>query len=104
MPQGLTNENSTLVQVMDRCREEPIHYPSQFRQDPCHTMASLGHSELNGPYREITPGAAIQLQFKFHAIIMIETEVGGAVFIELYTAHFMVTMLSLHVHDLVVIL
>ena len=39
----VTDDKSTLVQVMAWCRQATRHYPSQYR---CSSMASPGHSEL----------------------------------------------------------
>ena len=47
MPLDLTNEKSTLVQVMAWCHQATSHYQCQFDPDICRHMASLGHNELN---------------------------------------------------------
>ena len=56
MLQNLTNEKSTLVQVMAWCRQATSHYLSQ---DLCYHMVSLSHNELNGTtmWREYKPKA-----------------------------------------------
>ena len=46
MPWDLTEDKSTLVQVMAWCRQATSHYLSQCWPDPCHHMASLDHDEL----------------------------------------------------------
>ena len=47
MPQYLTDDKSTLVQVMAWCRQATSHYLSQCSLEVlCHLIASLGHNEL----------------------------------------------------------
>ena len=46
MPLDLTDDKSTLVQVMAWCRQATSHYLSQFWPRPCRHMASLGLHEL----------------------------------------------------------
>ena len=41
MAQNLTNEKSTLVKIMTRCREATSHYPGPVDPDLCSYMASL---------------------------------------------------------------
>ena len=43
---NLTNDKSTLIQVMAWCRQATSHYLSQCWPDLCHHMASLNHNEL----------------------------------------------------------
>ena len=46
MPQDLTDDKSTLVQVMAWCHQATSHYLSQCWLIPCRLMASLGQNEL----------------------------------------------------------
>ena len=46
MPQDLTDDKSTLVQVMAWCRQVSSHYLSQCWLSPLSPLASLGHNEL----------------------------------------------------------
>ena len=46
MPLDLTDDKSTLVQVMAWCQTAPSHYLSQCWPRSRHQMASLGHNEL----------------------------------------------------------
>ena len=46
-PQDLTDDKSTLVQVMAWCRQATSHYLSQCRPSSLSHMASLGLNELN---------------------------------------------------------
>ena len=47
MPQALTDDESTLVQVMAWCRQATSHYPNSVDEDLQRHMASLGPNELN---------------------------------------------------------
>ena len=47
MPQNLTDDKSTLVQVMAWCRQAPSHYLSQCWPRSLRHLASLGPNELN---------------------------------------------------------
>ena len=66
----LTDDKSTLVQVMAWCRQATSHYLSQCWPDACRHMASLGHNELthwllmglNGVYT-VKPQQSIFLAF-----------------------------------------
>ena len=42
----LSDNKSTLVQVMAWCRQATIHYLSQCCPDLCYSMTSIGHNEL----------------------------------------------------------
>ena len=44
MPQDLTDDKSTLVQVMAWCRQATSHYLSNADTVPCRLMALLGHN------------------------------------------------------------
>ena len=46
MPQNLTDDKSTLVQIVAWCRQAPSHCLSQVDPDLCCHMASLGVNEL----------------------------------------------------------
>ena len=46
MPQDLTDDKSTLVQVMAWCCQATSHYLSQCWLSSCRLMASLGHNKL----------------------------------------------------------
>ena len=48
MPQDLTDDKSTLVQVKAWCRQATSHY--LIDPDLCRQMASLGPNELKGPF------------------------------------------------------
>ena len=46
MPQDLTDDKSTLVQVMAWCRQATSHYWANVDSVPCRLMVLLGHNEL----------------------------------------------------------
>ena len=46
MSLDFTDDQSTLVQVMARCREATSHTWANVDLDPCGHMASLGHNAL----------------------------------------------------------
>ena len=46
MPLDLTDDKSTLVQVMAWCRQATSHYLSLVDPDLCRHMVSLSHNEL----------------------------------------------------------
>ena len=46
MSLDFTDDQSTLVQVMARCREATSHTWANVDLDPCRHMASLGHNAL----------------------------------------------------------
>ena len=46
MPQDLTDDMSTLVQVMAWCHQATSHYLGNVDSVPCRLTASLGHNEL----------------------------------------------------------
>ena len=62
MPLDLTDEKSTLVQVMAWCRQATSHYLSQFDPDKCCHMASLGHNELTHCISILTPDTQLLSQ------------------------------------------
>ena len=53
MSQGLTDDKSTLVQVMDWCRQAASHYLSQCSPSSMSPLASLGHNVFWGRNHQI---------------------------------------------------